>query len=179
MRREVSRIRKSLLASAFVAALIVTTSSAPAQAMYYSGAQSSNNFCVKNPSVISTWADAINNGRNAWNNHSSFAGNITVSNSCTKLLQVGSYGLGWLALYTPGGSTSYNIKLDQTEIIAHLNATGYKLANVVKSVTAHEFGHALKLGHESATNLLMSQGRNRNSVTGPKTVEVNESNGYY
>ncbi|WP_147794724.1 hypothetical protein [Cellulomonas sp. Y8] len=161
-------------------ALAVTTVT-PAGAVYYSGGMSSRTFCVQNPSVNPTWLSAINAGRNAWNNHASFPGNISVFSGCTSWLEVGSYGDTWLGLYSPLITGSqYRIRLDSANLNSHINANGYAFANVVRSTTAHEFGHALRLGdHTNLPTRLMSGSRNRNSVISPTTAEVNESNGYY
>jgi hypothetical protein len=163
------------------AAALLVGGVAPASAVFYSGGMNSQSFCVQNPSVNSTWLSPINSGRNAWNNHASFPGTISVFSGCTSVLRVGSYGATWFGLYTPLITGSqYEIRLDSTNLNNHINANGYTFANVVKSTTAHEFGHALRLGdHSNLTSRLMSGGRNRNVVTGPTTAEVNESNGYY
>jgi hypothetical protein len=138
-------------------------------------------FCVKNPTVNSTWLTPINNGRNSWNNHGSFPGTISASSSCSNPLLVGDYGAAWLGLYTPTWpGLSYKIQLDHKNLNGHISSNGYTFANVVRSTTAHEFGHALRLGdHLDQTNKLMSGNRNRNSVMVPTTAEVNESNSYY
>lgn len=66
------------------------------------------------------------------------------------------------------------------DLSSRLDSNGYAFANVVKSTTAHEFGHTLRLNDlTSQSYLLMSHARNRNVLTGPATSEVNESNGYY
>nr|WP_154729419.1 hypothetical protein [Cellulomonas hominis] len=51
---------------------------------------------------------------------------------------------------------------------------------MVRSTTAHELGHALRLGdHTDLPTRLMSDSRIRNFVISPTTAEVDESNGYY
>jgi hypothetical protein len=169
------------VAAAGVAVALLVAGTSPASAVYYSGGMSDQTFCVQNPSVNSTWLAPINNGRNAWNNHSSFPGAISVFTGCTSLLEVGSYGLGWLGLYSPLiTGYQYEIRLDHVNLNSHINANGFTFANVVKSTTAHEFGHALRLGdHSNLPTRLMSSARNRNTVTSPTTAEVTESNGYY
>ncbi|MEV0954203.1 hypothetical protein [Promicromonospora sp. NPDC050249] len=114
-------------------------------------------------------------------NHSSFPGNISVFSGCTSDLRVGSYGDTWLGFYRPLITGSqYDIRLDSVNLNAHINANGYTFSNVVRSTTAHEFGHALRLGdHSNLPTRLMSSSRNRNVITGPTTTEVNESNSYY
>lgn len=172
----------ALTASAVIlAAILVLVGATPASAVRYAGGMNKQVFCVQNPSVNPTWLAPINNGRNAWNNHASFPGSISNYSGCTSYLQVGSYGLGWFGLYSPlVTGYQYRIRLDSTNLNSHIKAKGYTFANVVKSTTAHEFGHGLRLGdHTNLTSRLMSGGRNRNVVTGPTTVEVNESNSYY
>jgi hypothetical protein len=161
--------------------LVMAAGTAPASALYYPYGMNSQSFCVQNPSVNSTWLNAITNGRNSWNSHGSFPGNISVFSGCTSTLSVGSYPgtfLGHHSGQTAG--THYSILLDSPRLNAHINSNGYAFANVVKSTTAHEFGHTLRLNDlTSQSYLLMSHARNRNVLTGPATSEVNESNGYY
>lgn len=180
-RIQMPRLARAVAALVATAVVMFVSSAPPASARYYDGGMKSQVFCLQNPSVNSTWLSAINNGRNAWNNHSSFPGSISVYSGCTSYLQVGSYGLSWLGLYSPlVTGYQYRIRLDSANLNNHIGSNGYSFANVVKSTTAHEFGHALKLGdHSNAPSLLMSSARNRNSVTSPTTYEVNESNSYY
>jgi hypothetical protein len=175
-----SRLWRGLTALVATAALMLVGAT-PASAVYSAGGMNSRTFCVQNPSVNSTWLTPINSGRNRWNNHSSFPGNISVFSGCTSTLRVGSYGATWLGFYTPLiTGRQYDIRLDSTNLNRHINANGYTFSNVVRSTTAHEFGHALRLGdHSNYPTRLMSSARNRNVVTGPTTTEVNESNSYY
>ncbi len=101
--------------------------------------------------------------------------------SCSSWLEVRSYGDTWFGLYSPLITGSqYRIRLDSANLNNHISANGYTFANVVRSTTAHEFGHALRLGdHTNLPTRLMSGSRNRNAVISPTTAEVNESNGYY
>lgn len=150
----------------------------PAKAVYFSGGMSTRTFCVQNPSVNSTWMIPINAGRAGWNNNISFPGNISEYSGCVHSLHVGSYGLGWLGQYSK--SSYYTIRLDSVNLNNHINNNGYTFGNVVRSTTAHEFGHALRLGdHSDQPTKLMSSSRNRNQVMGVTTAEMNESNGYY
>ncbi|GAB4086318.1 hypothetical protein GCM10028784_29480 [Myceligenerans cantabricum] len=158
----------------------MASAAVPASAAYYGGGMNSRSFCVQNPSVNPTWLSPINSGRNRWNNPSSFPGSISVYSGCTSTLRVGSYGGSWLGLYNPTVTGyQFDIRLDSANLNSHINANGYAFSNVVRSTTAHEFGHSLRLGHSSASNLLMSRSRNRNVIQGPQTSEVNESNSYY
>lgn len=173
----------SRMATALAAATaLLFAGSTPAPAVYYGSGMASQSFCVQNPSVNSTWLTPINAGRNGWNNHPSFPGNISASTSCnTSYLQVGSYGATWLGLYTPLlVGYQYRIRLDSVNLNSHINANGYSFSNVVRSTTGHEFGHALRLGdHSNYPTRLMSSSRNRNVVTLPTLIEVTESNSYY
>lgn len=164
------------------ATLCLFAGAAPASAVYYGGGMRTQSFCVQNPSVNSVWLSAINNGRNAWNSHTLFPGSISTFSGCTSQLQVGSYGKGYLGQYSPGViGYQFTIRLDSTNLNAHIQAKGYTFANVVKSTTAHEFGHALRLGDnkEGYPQLLMCHCRNRNNITGPTRADVLESNSYY
>lgn len=174
--------RRTRPTAAFVAAcLLVVMGASPSSAVYYSGGMDTNHFCVQNPNVNSTWLDAINKGRLAWNQRSNFDGNITVYNACTHFLLVGTYGGTWLGLYSPlMPGWQYRIRLDSKNLNSHISANGYSFGKVVRSTTAHEFGHALSLDHPaSQPSHLMSSSRNRNLVTQPKAAEVDESNSYY
>lgn len=165
---------------AFICAIFLTlTTVVPANAAYYSGGMSSQKFCVRNPDAASNWINPINAGRNAWNNHSSFPGSITVSSSCSNKILVSAYGDDWLGLYSRNLLGVSTIKLDSTNISNHVYLKQYVFANVVRSTTAHEFGHALRLDHTTSSTNLMSHSRNRNVVISPTTAEVIESNGYY
>ena len=155
MRRLRQRL-KVFLAVCGTFLLFGLTSTTAANAAYYSAGMWNNVLCMKPLTVNSTWASAINNGRNAWNNNSYFTGNL---------------------YHTQG--TSVRIRLDSTNLNAHIKQKGYTWGNVVKSTTAHEYGHALRLAHTTNQFQLMSHNRNRNTVTGPTSGEVGESNSYY
>lgn len=171
------RTRAVLLLSLSLAFISVL----PSGAVFYGHGMNWQSFCVKNPTVNSTWLTPINGGRNAWNNHASFPGSIWTASDCRSYMEVGSYGASWFGLYTPLSSgVRYRIPLDSGNINGHVQVNGYTFANVVRSVTAHEFGHSLRLGdHSNYPTRLMSSSRNRNAVTGPTTTEVIESNSYY
>lgn len=168
------------LVAIVASAILVATAVTPASATYYGGGMNSQTFCVQNPSVNSTWQTPIDRGRNRWNYHPSFPGNISTYSGCTSTLDVASYGGTWLGLYTPLiTGYQYEITLDSSNLNSHISANNYNFTNVVTSTTAHEFGHSLSLGHSSSSSLLMSHSRNRNIITSPKTSEVTESNSYY
>lgn len=179
MRRLRQRL-KVFLAVCATFLLFGLTSTTAANAAYYSAGMWNNVLCMKPLTVNSTWASAINNGRNAWNNNSYFTGNLYQSSSCVSNTAVGSYGSDWFGYYNPiTQGTSFRIRLDSTNLNAHINQTGYTWGNVVKSTTAHEYGHALRLAHTTNQFQLMSHNRIRNTVTGPTSGEVGESNSYY
>ena len=95
-------------------------------------------------------------------------------------LSLAAYGDTWLGLYTSRiKGTQYTVQLNSKNLNVHYQSNGYSFANVVKSTTAHQFGHALHLVHSSSSSLLMSHSRYRNIVTSPTTGEVTESNSYY
>lgn len=172
----INKVTVSIL-SAFA---LVCASLSSAQAAYYSEGMASQSFCVKLPSMNSKWNEALNAGRNAWNYHSRFNGKISAFSDCPNTLSVGSYGADWFGLYTPIVTGSqYTIQIDGKNLEDFIEAEGYPFTNVVKSTTAHEFGHALSLGHTENARELMSHFRDRSVVTGPTNKEVEEVNGYY
>jgi predicted Zn-dependent protease len=167
------------VATAVVGLLLV--GAVPAEADYSRTGMNRQSFCVQNPSVNQTWLNALNAGRNAWNNNPSFPGTISLFSGCTSTMRAGSYGQDWLGQYNPQTvGVQYQISLDSANLAAHIKRYGYTFANVVQSTTAHEFGHALRLGdHSDRPGRLMSSSRNRNTVKVPLSAEVQESNGYY
>lgn len=151
---------------------IVTTS--PASAEPYSGSgQATPKLPIYPYSYNSTWQSALDQAITNWN--------VTVSpvdiykyNGAASTITAQSYADTWYGYYTSCGSSCFYMRLNSRTISR--DATNF--SNFLTSVTVHEYGHALKLGHVSGTSI-MNSSRNRNVQTNPASSDIqNVRNNY-
>ncbi|MFI7705404.1 matrixin family metalloprotease [Nonomuraea sp. NPDC049480] len=171
-RKPTRRIFRSL-AVVLAAALAVASGAAPAAAHWNGTGQDIARIAVEPYSYNDTWQKPMNKALSNWNATSSPA-HLYKSSLSGSTITVKSYSNTFYGRYTRCGGSCLYIKLNTRTI----NRDASNHANFVTSVLVHEFGHALNLAHNSSTSI-MSNSRNRNSMTKPQAHDVSDVNAYY
>jgi len=137
------------------------------------------------------WMNAMDNGRNAWNNSTvpvSFGSNSFTGKQVLAAITTDTEYLGYMQpLQITGTSmTDFYIMLNGATIQNYLaNNSSYNLSNVVQSIMAHELAHTIGLrdgeqpqnGHHTTLGgfsdaSLMNAGRNRNNIRDPRPFDI-------
>ena len=126
-------------------------------------------------------------GAAAWNNSSALVWLSTTSAAHINFEEANNSGVGWDGLtswttYTGGDGRTY-FSVGMTVQVNHYHLKNYTVAQA-QSVSAHEFGHALGLGHNNACVLMnpytsTRYGSSCGYINVPKTDDVSGVNSLY
>ncbi len=173
----VKRMRRKVLVSLLLATAITLTplSAAVGDDSYYSNGQSVPRLTIYPYSYNSTWQTPLNNAISNWNATYSPV-RLTKQSDAVSTVTAASYSDTWFGLYT---SCSPNNCMYISLNARTISASAVNFGNFVTSVTVHEYGHALKLGHRDGQDSIMNRNRPRNSMVSPSSSDVvNVRNNY-
>jgi predicted Zn-dependent protease len=146
-----------MVAVGVAAVLVVAASATPASAHYYSSGMPVSSFSVRLSYPTNDWFYPISRAMSNWSNHSRVT--ISSNSSASNLVRVQYRTESWYGLYERSSSSSFVITINSRRVPA---PTGNG-QNFIQSVTAHEFGHALSLWHNSLDSI-MNTSRDRYSL---------------
>jgi hypothetical protein len=166
------KLLRSSAAVIAVAALFGSIAAAPAAAHWSNNGYVSAWYTVKPYSYNSVWQTPMDQTITNWNTHSKV--NITKSSSSLNTVRVLSSSdtrYGWYST----SASSFVITLNSRTI----NNAASNLHNFIRSVFCHEIGHSLRLAHNSRSDSIMSQSRNRNTMYTFQAHDWSDVTDYY
>ncbi|QUC07619.1 zinc metalloprotease [Arachnia rubra] len=172
------RVRKGLLGTLFLAAVLVFTPAGMARADYSSGGMPSAAFSVKYVGISSYWSNVFDQARDRWNQTQATSDlAIGKKDSAAAVMTAGRYQWNFYGLYTSYGWRNINRTFKiQVNSLRLKEDSGSHFEEWVASTSTHELGHALSLTDNPTTDRpsLMKHDRDRTTVIAPQPYDIEE-----